>query len=199
MVTALVEGRPVKETAKVNSIFGDQARHYPKKYGEFLYGLGVFGYVLIGSELAAGAGVQGQTFFETPDYSVGGNIRVGGAPTSDGSSFLFGLSFGGRYFFNHQDISPYLGGGLGFQVISIWSEYEDDDGYGYYNRYERGFSGEVFGANLSTGIELMRLYGSRLDFELRLELPFNQLHHSDGDGGSRYVVPISLAAAYSWD
>jgi hypothetical protein len=202
VAAALIQKKPVAATAKVNSIFGDEARVYPKKHGEFLYGLGVFGLALVGEQFMVGAGPQGQLFHETSDYSVGGSIRLGSARQGDESALLFGLSFGGRYFFNPTDISPYLGGGLGFHLTKVESRYREETEYSYYSRREDELTGKLFGAYLSAGFELLRLYNSRLDFELRVDLPFNQLEpssYNDRQLSARYVVPVSLAAAYSWD
>lgn len=202
VATALIQKKPVAATAKVNSIFGDEARVYPKKHGEFLYGLGVFGLAFVGEQLVVGAGPQGQIFHETPRYSVGGNLRLGAARQGDESALLFGLSIGGRYFFSPADISPYLGGGVGYHLVKIESGYREQTDYGSYRSREDELYGKLFGAYLSAGIELMRLYSTRLDFELRVDLPFTQLEpasDNDRQRSARYVVPVSLAAAYSWD
>jgi hypothetical protein len=187
----LLGDKPIDATAKVNSIFGPDARVYPKKYGEFMFGLGIFGFAFPGTDIFAGAGAQALAFHETPHFSVGGSLRIGGASQSQENAFVLSVSMGGSYLFSEENISPYIGAGLALSSL----RYSEDEG-------DISMKSTLFGAYLLAGIELMRLYDSRFDIGLRVDLPFNTLEGYDASNDhtrQRYIVPISLSASYCWN
>jgi hypothetical protein len=209
MARSLMHGQPLEDTAEVDSLVGQETRKYDKIYGEFLFGLGVLGAFFPTAGIYAGWGFQVQGFYEAPEFSVGIGLEIGGANQNRNDAFFFGTTVGGRYFFNTLDISPYIGGGLGFLILRVD---KDDDYDSYY--------GNGLAAKAEVGVEFLRFHSSRLDLNLRLIAPMYALD-ADSDyypprvydpetdsyvsssstrpeNKSLYVFPIMLGLCYAW-
>ena len=167
---------------------------YAKKYGETLFAFGVLGYALP-DETLAGYGVFGRLYYEAERYAVGLDLRLGTSGDSDGDSSLIGVSVGGRYFLNADDISPFVGGGAGIlwlgQKRNYGSAPMSTSGYYPEDDYRTQLSGSGLAAYGEVGVEFLRMHNTRLDALLRADAPFFDL---EGDGHHRYTVPISLPA-----
>jgi hypothetical protein len=205
LAKALVYKRPMEETAQLDTLVGEETRPYDKIFGEFFWGLGVLGVALPTAEIYSGFGFQLKVFYESSEYSIGFDLKGGGADQGDDDAGFFGMSVGARYFFSTANISPFVGGGLGFLLMNVEN---DSDDYDYYRSYD----GMGMSAFLETGIEFLRFHSSRLDLALRIDAPFYALedeyyepydYYSPGSGSERvtrekYVFPVSLGLAYCW-
>lgn len=195
---ALISGKQVEQTAKMDTLLGSETRRYEKQYGEMVWGLGILGFGAINTDVVTGYGAYLQGMYETPRYAVGAELRLGGSGESSGDATLGGISVGGRYFFSDGDISPFVGAGLGV----LWFETDDSEEYnpvsGYYDYAYYDGSGAAF--RVDFGIELLRMHDARFDILLRADLPLFELEGSGGDASQddKYVVPISLMAAVSF-
>ncbi len=208
LAKALMSGEPMEATAEVDTLVGEETRTYDKVHGEFFFGLGVFGMALPTEEIFTGFGGILKGFYEGPQFGVGVDLKLGGADQRERDAMFFGMSVGGRYFFGTSNISPFVGGGLGFLILRVD---RDEDSYDEY--YGNGLSGYA-----ETGIEFLRFHSTRLDLSLRIDMPFFTLESDDDyysypsssyyppgsapvyrdNNSSRYVFPILLALSYSW-
>ncbi|MBN1655429.1 MAG: hypothetical protein JXA30_16810 [Deltaproteobacteria bacterium] len=198
LAKALIRKEPMETTAEISTLVGDETRPYEKIYGEFFWGLGILGVAMPTVEIYAGFGFQLKVFYESSEYSIGVDIKGGGADQGEDDAKFFGMSVGARYFFSTANISPFIGGGLGFLLMEVTR----DDGYDYYIDYE----GTGLTSYLEAGVEFLRFHSSRLDLAVRFEAPFFSLEdeyyysgpNSVGETRSRYVFPITLGLAYCW-
>jgi hypothetical protein len=191
---SLMTGKPLAETAKVDTLVGSETRAYAKQYGELKLGLGVFGFGVPGTDIFGGYGVHGQLYYETAAYAVGAELRLGGSSSSAGDATMEGVSLGARYFLNQGDITPFVGGGVGV----LWLAYYDkgSSSNGYWGNYK----GSGLALHGEAGIEFLRLHDARMDVLLRIDAPLYQMTNDDGSGNHHaWAPPISLMAAYSFN
>jgi hypothetical protein len=196
---SIVHGTPLEKTAKVTTLVGAETRVYPKKYGETLFAFGLLGYALP-DKTVGGYGVFGRLYYEAERYAVGLDLRLGTSGDSNGDSSLIGVSVGARYFLNAEDISPFVGGGVGILWLrqkgnyastptSTSAYYPEDD-------YRTQLSGSGLAAFGEVGVEFLRMHNTRLDTFLRADAAFFDM---EGDGHHRYTLPIALQVSYSFD
>ena len=194
LVDALVHRKPIASTANMENVTEQDAAVRRKIAGESLWHIGIFGTSVPGTDIVAEAGYEFGWSYETPAYAVGTEFRGSGRDNyeddSNGFSF-FSWSIGGRYFFNKQNISPYVGGGLaivGASYETKRTQRKDEWGeeYDYYDSEDD--SG--LGAYGVVGIEILRLSESRLNLELRVDRTFFKLPTQD-------VMPITLGISFS--
>ena len=204
LVDALVHGKPIASTIDMENVTEQDAAVRRKKSGESLWHVGILGTSIPGTDIVAEPGFAFGWYYETPSFSAGTEYRGSGRDNyedeSDGFSFL-SWSIGGRYFFNKQNISPYVGGGLAivsasYETKEKLTEEERNqqyDDYGpRYNEYDYYDSENDtgLGTYVVAGIELLRLTESRLNLELRLDRPFFTLSSQD-------MMPITVGISFS--
>src|SRR5690606_37857712 len=191
LVTSVLEDRDISSTATVATLVGDEVRTQRKKDGEHLFGLGLLTISVPGTDVFAGGGLALRWAFETPNLGVLADLGFAGGSPADDDAGMFGIGVGGRWLTSPGRWSPFVGAGLQHTVRS---------------GRERGkFSGSQngMGAWLEIGVELLRLYESRLSFELRAEPAFFKLEEDDDwfeeddrDPRRRYYVPITFGITY---
>ena len=173
LVDALVHRKSLASTVDVESVVEQEARMLRKipiqRSGEIgifgIYGLGT------GEDVGVKPGLKIAGSYERPPYAVAFEFAFAGKVEVDGEeieSVEFGfLGLGGRYFFNKQNFSPYVGGGFTYIISKGW--------------------GSSLGGYAVGGIEALRLshYGFKL--ELRVDKPFSELP-------TRHV-PVSLGVS----
>ena len=201
LVDALVHRKTIAATVDMESVAEQEARELRKISGESLWHIGIFGTTIPGTDIIAEPGWQFGWTYQTPSYSIGTEGRFSGNEddeNSNGFSF-FSWSIGGRYFFNKQNISPYVGGGLAIvgasyetQVIKVdrrkdWfrDEWYEDEYVDYDSEDDSGLG--IYGV---VGIEVLRLTQSRLNLELRVDRPFFSLDSQD-------MMPITFGLSFS--
>ena len=200
LVDALVHNKPIDDTVDMETVTEQEARELRKISGESMWNLGILGTFVPGTDIAGEPGYEWGWSYQTPAYAVGTEFRAsgsGGDEDSDEFSF-FAWSIGGRYFFNKQNISPYVGGG--FSIINTSYEAKErrcqretsspfsSDPWGYDDYDEDSDSG--LGAYGVAGIEALRLTESRLKLELRIDRPFFTLENKD-------IMPITFGIFFS--
>ncbi len=179
LVRAVLEDKPVEQTAAVDNLVGEETRQFRKKDGETLVGLGFLGIAIPGTDVVPGGGFTFRTMYETVDFAVLGDLRLVGGSPSDDSAVFFGLGVGARWFLSDQNWSPFLGAGMGWTALSV--DVPGPNG-----------SGTGLGAWAEVGIEALRFYESRLSIDARVELPMYELERAG------YYVPITFGATYFW-
>lgn len=182
LVDALVHNKTISSTADVETVTEQEARELRKIDGESLWNMGIFGAFIPGTDAAAEPGYEFGWSYETPKYAIGTEFRG-----SFGDEYSFSSwSIGGRYFFNKQNISPYIGGGLSiFGGSYEWYYYHD-----YYHNYYDSEDDNGLGAYFVGGISMLRLTKSRLKLELRVDRPFFSLPDQD-------MMPITIGLFFS--
>ncbi|HMI90615.1 MAG TPA: hypothetical protein VK509_04590, partial [Polyangiales bacterium] len=195
---ALVHDKPLSETANIANLVGEDTRRARKASGESFFALGIFGFT-IPDDAWAGYGVLARFHYQTLDYAVSLEGRLGTSTANDGDAHLYGLAVGGRYFFGDGDVAPFLGGGLGVLWVGVEGAAPGLSGsepnYAYASDpTEREGSG--LAPFVEVGIELLRMHDSRLDAALRADLP---LYEIGTDDDQAYALPVSLLASYSFD
>ena len=121
LADAIVHGVPLVETEKVDNLVGAETRQPKSKPGKVHFALGLIGMAPpLGDGLGASPGLILDTHYETGNQrlELGGSFRFGvgsgGDQTPNSSSVIFSL--GGRYFTSDTDFSPYVGGGLSWEL-----------------------------------------------------------------------------------
>ena len=98
-------------TLKAGDFDGLSALRWLSLAKNTLIRVGIHGTFIPDADIAAQLGGEFSCSYETPSYAVGGEFRLSGSteyePGSD-SLFFHSFSIGGRYFFNKQNISPYI-------------------------------------------------------------------------------------------
>ena len=189
---ALLQGKALAETAKVDNLVGEETRTSRKETGDTFFAIGVLGFSLP-DDAWAGYGAIARFHYETARYAISIDARIGGSSQRDGDAHLYGIAVGGRYFLSDADVSPYVGGGLGVLWIGL-RESVFNPTYSY-DEY-RSREGSGLAPFAEAGVELLRMHRSRLDLGLRLDVP---LYEIEGGGDKSYALPISLLASYSFD
>jgi hypothetical protein len=193
---ALLLGKPLAESARVDNLVAEETRKSRKKTGETFFAIGVLGFA-IPDDTWAGYGAFARFHYQTTAYAVGIDGRIGTSTENDGDAHLGGLSVGGRYYLGDADVTAFLGGGLGVLWFGT-REHSDPvlNEYGYYEHDEYAHAGSGLAPFLEGGVELLRMHDSRLDIGLRVDLPLFEI----GEGNDKsYAVPTSLFASYSFD
>ena len=201
LVEALVHNKPIDDTVDMETVTEQEARELRKISGESLWNVGILGTFIPGTSIGAEPGYEWGWSYQTPTYAVGTEFRGSGSDGDEDSDefSLFAWSIGGRYFFNKQNISPYVGGG--FSIINI--SYEEKAKRPVGNRspfssgdwwYDDGYydddSDSGLGAYGVAGVEALRLTESRLRLELRIDRPFFTLDNKD-------IMPITFGIFFS--
>ena len=196
LVEALVHNKPIDDTVDMETVTEQEARELRKISGESMWNLGILGTFVPGTSIGAEPGIEFGWSYETPSYAVGTEYRGSGSDgdeESDEFSF-YAWSIGGRYFFNKQNISPYVGGGFSIINVSYESKAERpvrnqslfaSDDWWYDDNSDSGL-----GAYGVAGIEALRLTESRLKLELRIDRPFFSLPSKD-------IMPITFGISFS--
>ena len=181
LVDALVHDKPINDTVDMETVVEQEARELRKISGESLWHLTIFGAFVPGTEVAGDPGFEIGWSKERPSYAVETEVGVTQRLKfydSDDFSLMF-WSIGGRYFFNKQNISPYIGGGGSRITVNYGRE-----SYGYRDE-ELGLG--IYGV---VGIEALRFTESRLNLELRIDRPLFKLPSQD-------IMPITFGISFS--
>ena len=203
LVDALVHNKSIDDTVDMETVTEQEARELRKVSGESLWGMGIFGRFIPGTDVSAEPGLEFGWSYQTPSYAVGTEFRYSGPDDDDDATntiAFFSWSIGGRYFFNKRNISPYVGGGLAVVDASYKTKvtkkerirpsfFDKEEEWRYYDDYEsEDDSGlGVYGV---VGIELLRLTQSRMNVELRIDRPFFSLPSQD-------IMPITFGIFFS--
>ena len=165
LVAAVLEGVPVDETARVSTVTLHEGRPFAKRPGEFLWGFSVMTAIGLQSGLDGGpAATYGGSLhflYEIEHALFGG--RLGAAGSADGGG-LADVSVVGYWLPFDGDISPYVGGGLGFSFSAFHGEGD--------------FGGH---ATVSAGVEFFRLHSARMLVGLDVLFPFYSIRRSCED------------------
>ena len=100
-----------------------------------------------GADVFPGMGLVFRGAFETEDFAVVGDLRIGGGSKTEApdQATTFSASINGRYFFLDGGWTPFVVGGLGWSALRFANDEFDTS--------ESGMSG-----NVEVGLEFLRFY-----------------------------------------
>ena len=156
-----------ENSATIKNVTKNEGRPQVKKFGEFLWGGGVIIGGHMGHESMVHYGANLKFDYEMEHARIDVNIA---SQANKGYGYVLG-DVGAVYLFLSSDISPYIGGTVGFG--GIFTKLGD----------HHGTSGGAVGS-LMAGVEFFRLYSTRMVVELKLGLPFFKIN--DGNGMKHY-------------
>jgi hypothetical protein len=191
MAEALVQRTSVKSTQQVDNVVEEETRTYRKQNGEALAGIGLAGMHVFGADAFAMPAFNLRGAYETLDFAVVADLRIGGTTNDSAKQHVSALSIGAgaRYFFSRGDVTPFAGGGLSYTALSYSYDWEGD--------------ASGIGAYAEAGIEALRTHKGRLAFDMRVEAPFYQIsltRYASGGSDERkvYAMPVTFGLAYSY-
>ena len=172
LVGAVLARAPVEEGATVATVTDEEGREWRKKYGEFLWGVGLPVGVALrsGSEFAYGAAARGSYEMEHARLDLALVSQFSGG---DEDLAYLNLAIEAYYLFSTENVSPYLGGGFGYGFSRIDSDEVEDRSQGVI-------------LNVGGGVEFFRLYEVRLLVDAKVGFPTYELH----DRGESFWVPV---------
>jgi hypothetical protein len=206
IAVALVRNEPLSKSQRVGTLLWDETRQTPLKEGKLSFGLGALGLAAPGQGVATGGGFSLSMSYNAPDFSVPVQFRVAGGGGDDGGhgAHLVGFDVGMRWMTSRRDVSPFVGGGMGWLS---WRVDESTD-YEYWPR-TASYSGAA--PFVEVGVELLRLHRSRVSASLRADLPLQNVMRPEGEhwepradkptivpGHSFYAVPVTLGVTVAF-
>ena len=184
LVDALVHNKPIDSTIDIETVTETEARELKKIPTESHWGLGFFGAFVPGIDLNGIPGYRIGWSYELPSYAIEVEGRIVSDENDEREAGFAAFSVGGIYFFNKQNVSPYVGGG--FTASRAWwdepHEWWKDTGE---SEFDRGMGIYVIG-----GLQMLRLTENRLKLELRVDRPLYSLPNRD-------VMPITIGLFFS--
>jgi len=164
IVKALIEGVPLEETARIDTVTEQEGRKWEKRPGEFNWGFGVLVGGGMWEEAEPAYGLNLKFSYEMEHVRL--DTDLGGQFAGDG---FFRLGVSAYYIPLTSFWSPYFGGGLNFMFAFL--DRDDMGGYGV-------------GGTLAAGLEFFRLHRVRLLAEIGFVLPFFMLEENYFEYGS---------------
>ncbi len=170
LAKSIAEGKKAEETVEVGMVTKEEQKEPGRRKAFFVTG-GKFGTLLpMGGYAGSSALMFGALAFwyEIPnmavelscDFGVSGNL----SNYDDGKASEQIVDMSLLYFFSKTDFSPFVKGGAGISILSLY----DDIGY------EFG-SGIGFGANIGAGLVMFRTYDFRVLVEATYHVNFTDI------------------------
>jgi len=179
LVKSVVARKPAEEKATVQTVTDQEARVWRKKFGEFLWGIGI----PFGTSLQSGAkfsyGLMFRFAYEMDFARIDVLSSFMGNTENDMIHFNF-LGIEGHYLFLSQNITPFIGGGLAFSLTGMDNH--------------KAALGLLF--NVGGGVEFFRLYSTRLILDVRFGLPTYRMN--DDNGAKRWVPNFMAGLSVLW-
>ena len=201
IVKALFAATTISDTQTISTLVGEENREYKKRHGEYLFGGGLVGSMFLGMGARIVPALDLRVGYETEQLGIGLGTRISldNSRYDEDSTELFTFQVGARYFLSNENTSLFFGGGLAYASMEARKDGE------YYEGGGLGAYGEV-------GVELLRLYSSRLTFDLQVFAPTFPLKTGEYFSGwdpetgvytpqpekSMYAVPVLVGVSYSF-
>lgn len=172
---AVVRNEPMSRSQQVDTLLETETRQGPLKEGKVSFGLGALGLVAPGQGVATGGGLSLSMSYSAPSFSVPVQFRVAGGGRGDrsGGANLVGFDVGMRWMASRRDISPFVGGGVGWLHWSV-----DDHPAEDYWTPTASYSGAA--PFVEVGVEILRLHRARVSASLRTDFPLQDLVRPEG-------------------
>lgn len=215
VAAALVEGRPFAATGRVDNLIASETRAPRTRDGSLKFSAGIADVESPGHGARA-SGLSLGLAYSSSRFALPVELRFGwdDAPYGEGALDFFAFSIGGRGFLSTRDISPFVGGGLGYLTLEARDGSYPEPGQpagSYFSADRRGVSPYVEG-----GVEFLRTHRGRLALVLRADIPLGPLEQPaipvtrwDSRGRteivvdtvparSKYVVPVSIGVSVAF-
>lgn len=182
LADSLVESKPLVDTRNVDNVLTEEGR-MPKKVATVAGAmLGTYVLTSLGESSAPSGGIDVGLGFRTGRLGLTGDGRLGGVGSGSTKISNVSLDVGGKFFFFNDELSPFIGGGIGLS---------------HFSRGQR--SGGGTGAFATFGIEAMRASHVGVVIAARVDLPFYSLEQdeSDYDVYLRPAPPEKLPPIYA--
>jgi hypothetical protein len=208
LAQAIVRHEPLVKTQRVDNLLADETRENPLKAGKVGWGLGALGMEVTGSSTREGGGFSLFVVYSTPDIEVPAELRVaggGGSAYRDGTR-LVAFDVGARWTPSKKDVSPFVGGGLGWLSLKV-----DDAVSGEEWSPKATYSGAAL--YVEGGVEMLRLHRARILLSVRADLPLQKVvrpadsyddysalpvRRVDIPGHSFYAVPVTVGMSVAF-
>ena len=198
LVAALVENKPIEETATAENVLSSESTTPQQK--KVLPGvvLGLTGQSALGTPNTMSAGVEIDMQFRLHNLALLGQGRAGGIGSDNNLLGYASLGLGVRYFITDADVAPFIGGGL------MFAYFQDNTGN------DTNSHGSGFGGYGELGLAFLRSSHVGGVINLRVDLPAFKLNPASSgydyttdmpvpaSGSSIYVVPLSLNVGISF-
>jgi hypothetical protein len=196
LIAALVENKPLEETATVDNVVSSESVTPKQKTVSPGVILGLTGQSAVGAPDTMSAGIEIDMQFRLKSLALLGEGRAGGIGSGNNTLGYASLGLGVRYFTSDADIAPFIGAGLMFSYFQMNLGGGAND------------SGSGFGTYGELGVAFMRSSHVGGVVNLRVDVPTYKLDpnsnydYSTGtmasSGSSVYILPISLNAGLSF-
>jgi len=178
LVQSVINRKPYVDTESQTTITEKEEKPIKKKFGEFLWGAGFILGSSIKSNPGLNYGVNLKFNYEMTHARLDFNITFQANPIREKLYFVMGDA-GAAYLFMTGNISPFIGGNVGFGAIFM-NESPDYDGHGF------GAIGSV-----TLGVEFFRLYTLRLLLEFKFAMPMFKV-------AGHYMAIFSTIFSFLW-
>lgn len=182
LVDAVVEHTPILETQTIESITERESQEWRQKPGMFLWGLGIPCGVTLwsGGSFSYGFGLRLAYEMASGRIDLISIFQGNGKPEK---LAYWNFVIEGAYLFLKQNISPFVGGGMGFSTMKIERE----------KKIEEVDSGVVF--NVGGGVEFFRLYKTRLLVDIKLGFPTYKM---SGPSVDKWIPILTTMVSFMW-
>ena len=184
LVEAVVHNKSMDATVDIETVTETEARELKKVPAESHFGLGFFGTFIPGIDINATPGYRIGWSYELPSYAVEVEGRIVSDSNDEREAGFAAFSVGGLYFFNRQDTSPFVGGGL--TASRAWW----DTPHSFWEKTGESEFGRGMGVYAVAGLQMLRTTQNRLKLELRVDRPLYTLQNRD-------AMPITIGLFFS--
>lgn len=211
LADALVHGKPIEATVRVDNLVVSEARPLVTRPGGRKFEMGVVG-LEAGHGTGTGAGFSLGFLYDAPAFAIPAEMRWAGGGESAAHTSLFSVDTGARYYFGRRDVGPFAGGGFSVLFLSYSESSFEEVTQGrstYTTSHYVSDSRWGPGLYLEGGVQMFRTHRGRLTAKVRADFPLYSLHprgdeyRSPGrstaiDRGSMYVVPVTFGITASF-
>ena len=208
---ALVTGRPIEATQRVDNLVESEGRKLVTLRGGRKFEMGALGLVA-GQGTPAGAGFALGFAYDTPSFAVPAQLRYASSSDEGRTVSTFSIDTGARYFSSRRAASPFAGAGLSMLRLSYMESTQERISRGRHTEYAYRFLEDSRwgpGLYVEAGVQVFRLHRGRMTATLRADFPLYSLHptgYESGstpegrrhDGGRRYIVPVTFGLTGSF-
>jgi hypothetical protein len=189
---AVVHNQPMSKTQRVDTLLWDETRESPLKRGKVSWGLGALGLAAPGQDVATGGGFSLSLSYNAPNLSVPVQFRVagGGGEGRGRAAHLVGFDVGMRWMTSRGDVSPFIGGGMGWLKWSVDEPPED------YWMPEASYSGAA--PFVEVGVEMLRLHRARVSASLRADLPLQNVLRAETERWDHATAKPTIIPEHSF-
>lgn len=167
LARGLIEGGPVEDNATIHDVTAQEQRRLRRKRANSYFGATINGQLLLDDDTAFSPGLGLFWLYDNRDLLLDLTLTIY-TDNSGGAESGGGVNIGVWYPLLDEDITPYIGGGLGYTGVarSASDNQADAEAEEYYH-YEKQESGSGISAFVGGGVLLGRTSSVALRADLR--------------------------------